>query len=220
MLGGRAGAALKRSNPAAYYAKYVAPQLDRPGMMGAAANVERQRLLKTITNQAVNPGLDIRPSPGTAVVAMPQGVPVYGQVQPAPAPSGGGGGGGGGQLGGGAGGGSNAAAQQLVQRTAQSEAYRKEATAAIEAGKLRIQQLEDEDLQRKKATELQNRLAIQAASSQARGATQANLKIGAASDTSRTAGTSAFKRRRDQMRLASIQSTAGINAPASSVLNV
>jgi hypothetical protein len=83
-------------NPAAYYAKYVAPQLDRPGMAGAAANVERQRLLKTITNQAVNPGLDIRPSPGTAVVAMPQGVPVYGKVQAAPAPSGGGGGGGGG----------------------------------------------------------------------------------------------------------------------------
>jgi hypothetical protein len=94
MLGGRAGQALKQSNPAAYYAKYVAPQLDRPGMAGAAANVERQRLLKTITNQAVNPGLDIRPSPGTAVVAMPQGVPVYGKVQAAPAPSGGGGGGG------------------------------------------------------------------------------------------------------------------------------
>jgi hypothetical protein len=87
MLGGRAGQALKQNNPAAYYAKYVAPQLDRPGMAGAAANVERQRLLKTITNQAVNPGLDIRQSPGTAVVAMPQGVPVYGKVQAAPAPT-------------------------------------------------------------------------------------------------------------------------------------
>ena len=213
MLGGRAGQALKQSNPAAYYAKYVAPQLDRPGMAGAAANVERQRLLKTITNQAVNPGLDIRPSPGTSVVAMPQGVPVYGKVQAAPAPSGGGGGGGGG-------GGSSAAAQQLAELTSQSQAYRKEAEAAIEAGKLQISQLQDQELQQQKAAELQNRLAIQAQTSQARGAAQASLKIAPASQTAQTAGTQAFKRRRDQMRLAPIQSTAGINAPASSVLNV
>ena len=107
-----------------------------------------------------------------------------------------------------------------LQITKEAEAYRKEATAALEAGKLRIQQLEDEDLQRQKATELQNRLAIQAQSSQARGAAQASLKIAPASQTAQTAGTQAFKRRRDQMRLAPIQSTAGINAPASSVLNV
>jgi hypothetical protein len=213
MLGGRAGQALKQSNPAAYYAKYVAPQLDRPGMAGAAANVERQRLLKTITNQAVNPGLDIRPSPGTSVVAMPQGVPVYGKVQAAPAPSGGGGGGDGG-------GGSSAAAQQLAELTSQSQAYRKEAEAAIEAGRLQISQLQDQELQRQKAAELQNRLAIQAQTSQARGAAQASLKIAPASQTAQTAGTQAFKRRRDQMRLAPIQTTAGINAPASSVLNV
>ena len=211
MLGGRSGQALKQSNPAAYYAKYVAPQLDRPGMAGAAANVERQRLLKTLTNQAVNPGLDIRPSPGAAVVAVQNGVPIYGQVQaapapqqsrpaPAPAPSG-------------------SSAREL-QITKEAEAYRKEATAALEAGKLRIQQLEDEDLQRQKAAELQNRLAIQAQTSQARGAAQASLKIAPASQTAQTAGTQAFKRRRDQMRLAPIQTTAGINAPASSVLNV
>ena len=212
MLGGRAGQALKQKDPAAYYAKYVAPQLDRPGMAGAAANVERQRLLKTITNQAVNPGLDIRPSPGTAVVAMPQGVPVYGKVQAAPAPSGGGGGGGGG--------GSSAAAQQLAELTSQSQAYRKEAEAAIEAGKLQISQLQDQELQQQRAAELQNRLAIQAQTSQARGAAQASLKIAPASQTAQTAGTQAFKRRRDQMRLAPIQTTAGINAPASSVLNV
>ena len=109
---------------------------------------------------------------------------------------------------------------QIAKLTEQSEAYRKQAEQSIAEGQSRIAELENEDLQRQKATELQNRLAIQAASSQARGATQANLKIGAASDTSRTAGTSAFKRRRDQMRLAPIQSTAGINAPASSVLNV
>ena len=213
MFGGRMGNALKQSNPAAYYAKYVAPNLDRPGMAGAAANVERQRLLKTITNQAVNPGLDIRQSPGTAVVAMPQGVPVYGKVQAAPAPSGGGGGGGGG-------GGSSAAAQQLAELTSQSQAYRKEAEAAIEAGRLQISQLQDQELQQQRAAELQNRLAIQAQTSQARGAAQASLKIAPASQTAQTAGTQAFKRRRDQMRLAPIQTTAGINAPASSVLNV
>jgi hypothetical protein len=204
---------LKANNPAAYYQKYVVPNLDRPGMAGAAANVERQRLLKTITNQAVNPGLDIRQSPGTAVVAMPQGVPVYGKVQAAPAPSGGGGGGGGG-------GGSSAAAQQLAELTSQSQAYRKEAEAAIEAGRLQISQLQDQELQQQKAAELQNRLAIQAQTSQARGAAQASLKIAPASQTAQTAGTQAFKRRRDQMRLAPIQTTAGINAPASSVLNV
>ena len=189
MLGGRSGQALKQSNPAAYYAKYVAPQLDRPGFAGVVANVERQQLLKKLTNQAVNPGLDIRPSPGAAVVAVQNGVPIYGQVQaapapqqsrpaPAPAPSG-------------------SSAREL-QITKEAEAYRKEATAALEAGKLRIQQLEDEDLQRQKAAELQNRLAIQAQASQARGAAQANLKIAPASQTAQTAGTQGFVRRSNQ----------------------
>jgi hypothetical protein len=133
------------------------------------------------------------------------------QAAPAPAPSGGGGGGGGG---------GNAAAQQLAQLTAQSEAYRKESTAALEAGKLRIAQLEDEELQRQKATELQNRLAIQSAASTARGQMGAQLKIAPASQTASTAGTAAFKRRGDRMRLAPIQTTAGINVPSGSVLNV
>ena len=113
----------------------------------------------------------------------------------------------------------NPAVQQLAELTAQSEAYRKEAEAAIKAGRLQIAQMEDADLQRQKAAELQNRLAIQAQTSQARGAAQANLKIAPASQTAQTAGTQAFKRR-NQMRLAPIQTTAGINAPASSVLNV
>ena len=112
------------------------------------------------------------------------------------------------------------AVQQLAQLTSQSQAYRKESEAALEAGRLRIQQLENEELQRQKPAELQNRLAIQAQTSQARGAAQASLKIAPASQTAPTAGTQAFKRRRDQTRLAPIQSTAGINAPASSVLNV
>ena len=211
MLGGRAGQALKQKDPAAYYAKYVAPQLDRPGMAGAAANVERQRLLKTITNQAVNPGLDIRPSPGTAVVAMPQGVPVYGKVQaapapqqsapaPAPAPSG-------------------PSAREL-QITKEAETYRKATEEKLALADQTIAKLSDAQEQQRLAAELQNRLAIQAQTSQARGAAQASLKIAPASQTAQTAGTQAFKRRRDQMRLAPIQTTAGINAPASSVLNV
>ena len=109
---------------------------------------------------------------------------------------------------------------QIAKLTQEAEDCRKQAEETIAAANQQIADLENEELQQQKATELMNRLAIQAASSQARGAAQANLKIGAASDTSRTAGTSAFKRRRDQMRLAPIQSTAGINAPASSVLNV
>jgi hypothetical protein len=212
MLGGRAGQALKQSNPAAYYAKYVAPQLDRPGMAGAAANVERQRLLKTITNQAVNPGLDIRSSPGTSVVAMPQGVPVYGKVQAAPAPQ------------------QSAPASPAtapsgpsareLQITKEAEAYRKATEEKLALADQTIAKLSDAQEQQRLAAELQNRLAIQAQTSQARGAAQASLKIAPASQTAQTAGTQAFKRRRDQMRLAPIQTTAGINAPASSVLNV
>ena len=211
MFGGRMGNALKQSNPAAYYAKYVAPNLDRPGMAGAAANVERQQLLKKLTNQAVNPGLDIRPSPGAAVVAMQDGVPIYGQVQaapapqqsrpaPAPAPSG-------------------PSAREL-QITKEADAYRKATEEKLALADQTIAKLSDAQEQQRLATELQNRLAIQAQSSQARGAAQASLKIAPASQTAQTAGTSAFKRRRDQMRLAPIQTTAGINAPASSVLNV
>lgn len=109
---------------------------------------------------------------------------------------------------------------QIAKLTQESEAYRKQAEQTIAEGQARVAELENQELQRQRAAELQNRLAIQAQTSQARGAAQASLKIGAASDTSRTAGTAAFKRRRDQMRLAPIQTTAGINAPASSVLNV
>ena len=109
---------------------------------------------------------------------------------------------------------------RIAELTKESEAYRAEAEKAISEGKARVAELENEELQRQRAAELQNRLAIQAQTSQARGGAQANLKIAPASQTAKTAGTSAFKRRRDQMRLAPIQSTAGINAPASSVLNV
>ena len=213
LFGGRAGQALKQNNPAAYYAKYVAPLLDRPGMAGAAANVERQGLLKTITNQAVNPGLDIRPSPGTAVVAMPQGVPVYGKVQAAPAPSGGGGGGGGG-------GAPSGPSPRELQITKEAEAYRKATEEKLALADQTIAKLSDEQEQRRLAAELQNRLQIQAQASARRGQQQAQLQITGGTQTAQTAGTQAFKRRRDQMRLAPIQSTAGINAPASSVLNV
>ena len=131
------------------------------------------------------------------------------QAAPAPAPSGGGGGG------------SPSPSQQMAiaELTAQSQAYRKQSEEQLAAAQLKISQLEDEELQRQKATELQNRLAIQAASSQARGQASASLKIAPASQTASTAGTSAFKRR-DLRRLAPVQTTAGINVPSSNVLNV
>ena len=115
---------------------------------------------------------------------------------------------------------SPAQSQAVAQLTKESEAYRAEAEKAIAAGKARVAELENEELQRQRATELQNRLAIQSAASKARGQMGAQLKIAPASQTAQTAGTQAFKRRRDQMRLAPIQSTAGVNVPASSVLNV
>jgi hypothetical protein len=97
--------------------------------------------------------------------------------------------------------------------------YQTQAEATIEAGRMQIAALEDERAQRQAATELQQRLAIQAGASQARGGAAASLKIAPSGDTASTAGTQSFKRRPRQ-RLAPIQSTAGINAPASSVLNV
>ncbi len=170
---------------------------------------ERAPLLKNMDKVV---GTTSAPSDQHVLTGFQGGYAVWEKkAAPAPAPSGGGGGGGGG---------GNAAAQQLAQLTAQSEAYRKEAESALEAGKLRIQQLEDEELQRQKATELQNRLAIQSAASKARGQMGAQLKIAPASQTAQTAGTAAFKRRGDRMRLAPIQTTAGINVPSGSVLNV
>ena len=97
--------------------------------------------------------------------------------------------------------------------------YQTQAEATIEAGRMQIAALEDERAQRQAATELQQRLAIQAGASQARGGAAASLKIAPSGDTASTAGTQSFKRRPRQ-RLTPIQSTAGINAPASSVLNV
>ena len=110
--------------------------------------------------------------------------------------------------------------EQIAKLTAQSEAYRKQSNEQLSAAQLKISQLEDEDLQRQKAAELQNRLSIQAAASQARGQAGAQLKIQGASPTTQTAGTSAFKRRRDQFRVSPIQTTSNINVPSSSMLNI
>ena len=115
---------------------------------------------------------------------------------------------------------SPAAQLQIAELTEQSQRYRTESEQQLAAANTKIAELSNEELQRQKATELQNRLAIQAASSQARGQAQANLRIAPGSQTSQTAGTSAFKRRRDQYRLSPIQSTAGINVPSGSVLNI
>lgn len=192
MLGGRSGQALKQRDPAAYYAKYVAPQLDRGGAMGAAANVERQRLLKTITNQAVNPGLDIRPSPGAAVVAMAKGVPVYGQVQAASAtetsPSGSGGGGGGG-----------GSASTSAQLSEDSKKYRSQAEEKLAAAKLKIAELEDPQKQAAKAKALQERLRIISSANLARSNMTSNLQIAPASQLPTIGGTQQFKRRQQSM---------------------
>ena len=109
---------------------------------------------------------------------------------------------------------------QIKELNEQAAAYRKQAEEIIAQGEAKVKELEDADLQRQKATELQNRLAIQSAASKARGQAQASLKIAPASQTAQTAGTQAFKRRGDRMRLAPIQTTAGINVPSGSVLNV
>ena len=102
----------------------------------------------------------------------------------------------------------------------QYDTYRQQADQALAEAQAKAARLESEEYQRKQAAELQNRLAIQSQASKERGAAAATLKIAPDSQTSQTAGTSAFKRRRDQTTLAPIQTTAGINAPARSVLNV
>jgi hypothetical protein len=109
---------------------------------------------------------------------------------------------------------------QIASLTKESEAYRAEAEKTIAEGQARVAELENEELQRQRATELQNRLAIQAQQSQARGMSTASLQISPASQTSRTAGTQAFKRRTDPVTLSPIRSTTGINVPTSSVLNI
>ena len=111
----------------------------------------------------------------------------------------------------------NAQFQQQLQEY--QRGYQTQAEATIEAGRMQIAALEDERAQRQAATELQQRLAIQAGASQARGGAAASLKIAPGGDTASTAGTQSFKRRPRQ-RLAPIQSTAGVNVPANSVLNV
>ena len=135
------------------------------------------------------------------------------QAAPAPAPSGGGGGGGGG-------GAPSGPSPRELQITKEAEAYRKATEEKLALADQTIAKLSDEQEQRRLAAELQNRLQIQAQASARRGQQQAQLQITGGTQAAQTAGTSSFKRRRDQMRLAPIQSTAGVNVPASSVLNV
>ena len=107
--------------------------------------------------------------------------------------------------------------RQMIQEFKRS--YQAQAEATIEAGRMQIQQMEDEKAQRSAADKLQQQLTIQSNVSKARGGKQASLQI-APQQTEKTAGTQAFRRRRDQFRLAPIQSTAGVNVPSGSVLNV
>ena len=154
------------------------------------------------------------PSSQHRITGFQNGLPVWEKQQaaPAPAPSSGGGGGGGAP--------SPSQQMAIASLTKESEAYRQQAEQTIAEGQARVAELENEELQRQRATELQNRLAIQARSGQARGAQRAALQIAPSSQTARTAGTQAFRRRRDQFRLAPIQTTAGVNVPTGSVLNV
>ena len=129
--------------------------LGQNNIMGHMANVQQQRIIKAVTNQAVNPGLSIKPSPGAAVVAIsPVGnTPIYGKVQAAPAPSGGGGGGGGGSA--------PAPAAQL-QISDEAKAYRAESERILkEAQDLRAKFAKEEE-QAKAARELQQKLFIEA----------------------------------------------------------
>ena len=97
--------------------------------------------------------------------------------------------------------------------------YQAQAEATIEAGRMQIAALEDQRAQREAADKLQQQLTIQSNVSKARGGQAASLQI-APQQTEKTAGTQAFRRRRDQFRLAPIQTTAGVNVPTGSVLNV
>ena len=110
-------------------------------------------------------------------------------------------------------------AQFRAQLQEYQRGYQAQAEATIEAGRMQIAALEDERAQREAATALQQRLAIQGAASQARGGAAASMKIAPGGDTASTAGTQSFKRRPRQ-QLAPIKSTAGINVPTASTLNV
>ena len=117
------------------------------------------------------------------------------EKQAAPAPSGGGGGGGGGAPAPAPG---PDYAAQIAALNKQAADYRKQAEEIIAQGQAKVKELEDADLQRQKATELQNRLAIQSAANQARGQAAASLQIRPAGQTSATGGTEGFKRRANQ----------------------
>ena len=110
-------------------------------------------------------------------------------------------------------------AQFRAQLQEYQRGYQAQAEATIEAGRMQIKALEDERAQREAATELQRKLAIQGAASQARGGAAASMKIAPGGETTKTGGTQSFKRR-PLRKLAPIQSTGGINVPTASTLNV
>ena len=125
--------------------------------------------------------------------------------------------------------------EQIKKLTEQFDAYRKESQAALDAANQKVAQMQSDMArqqssaeQQRRETELQRQLAIQsqvyserqAQQSAERGGAQARLKIASDSRPDQAGGTSAFKRRRDRLSIAPLQTTAGINAPARSVLNV
>jgi hypothetical protein len=131
----------------------------------------------------------------------PDGYAIWEKVSaPAPAPSGGGGGGGGG---------ASPQQQQLVELSAASEKYRQESEAALKAAQAQIEQMK-----------IQQQAPLIEAANMARGKQTASLQIQPSSTTPQTAGTQAFKRRRQPTEMPSIQSLGTLNVPTSSVLNV
>ena len=93
-------------------------------------------------------------------------------------------------------------AAQIADLEKQAADYRKQAEDIIAQGQAKVKELEDADLQRQKAAELQQRLAIQAsaqsAANAARGGSAANLRIQPASQTAQMGGTQGFVRRSNQ----------------------
>ena len=106
-----------------------------------------------------------------------------------------------------------------VKINEESERLRAEAEEKLAQAEKELAAMKDEELQAQKAKELQQRLAITSAANIARGQMQANLQIAPASQAPRTAGTQAFKIRKQR---APIKSAYGsrVNVGQSSTLNV
>ena len=106
-----------------------------------------------------------------------------------------------------------------VKINKESERLRAEAEEKLAQAETELAAMKDEELQAQKAKELQQRLAITSAANVARGQMQANLQIAPASQAPRTAGTQAFKIRKQRAPMKSAYGSR-VNVGQSSTLNV